>query len=85
MAAAGNATNVNTGFYDQQGYGNAQASAPLVNNGRESGFYKSGQVNHDDPPFSRYFYHFVNYHVAYSEDYSSTGRTKHVMHMANDR
>ena len=64
MAAAGNSSNVNSSFYDQPGYGSTPPSAPLVNNGKESGFYKSGQVNHDDPPFSRYFYYFVSYRVA---------------------
>ena len=54
MAAAGHASNLNNSFYDQPNYVGGTSSAPLVNNGRESGFYKSGQVNHDDPPFSRY-------------------------------
>ena len=85
MAAAGHASSVNSSFYDQPSYIGASSSAPLVNNGRESGFYKSGQVNHDDPPFSRYYLYFVSYRIADNEDYSITGRTKNVMHMATDR
>ena len=68
MAAAGNASSVNTSFYDQPGYASAPASGQLVNNGKDSNFFKSGQVNHDDPPFSRYFLLFVDCLTANCED-----------------
>lgn len=55
MAAAGNSQIMSTGYYDQAGYVSAPGSTPPMNNGRDSGFPKVGQVNHDDPPFSRYF------------------------------
>ena len=60
MAAAGNVPTMSTNFYDQPGYVSAPASAPSVNNGRDSGLSRPGQVNHDDPPFSRYILQFAS-------------------------
>lgn len=54
MAAAGNPPVVATaGFYDQPGYISVPTSGPPINNGRDTGFSKGSQVNHDEPPFSR--------------------------------
>ena len=54
MAAVGNAQFMASNYYDQTGYISPQMPAVAVGNGREAGFSKPGQVNHDDPPFSRY-------------------------------
>ena len=54
MAAVGNAQFMASNYYDQTGYISPQMPTVAVGNGREAGFSKPGQVNHDDPPFSRY-------------------------------
>ena len=59
MANGGNAFMMSQGFYDQPGYASHAMHNSPVNNGRDtmsinSSASRNSQINHDDPPFSRY-------------------------------